>query len=553
MQNLIRNILLFILFISISFCSKNKIKVDTLFYNGTIYTVDSAFSICNAFVIKDGKIVDLGQMEKLMERYSPANKVDLDGKYVYPGFIDAHCHFYNYGIGLQEASLVGTKSFKEVVDKMVEHSKFSEKKPWILGRGWDQNDWENKKFPNRIILDSLFPDKPVFMMRVDGHAALVNSKALNLAGISYNTKIQGGDVIIENGEPSGVLIDNAIELVRKVIPLPNNEDNLKALLDAERNCFAVGLTTVDDAGLDKEIIFQIKDLHASGKLKMRIYAMASSTDPNFNYFFKKGKIKTDRLNVRSFKFYADGALGSRGACLMHDYEDQKGWKGFLLSDENYFREKAKLMLKFGFQMNTHCIGDSSDRLITDIYFQTLQAQLKEEKIAENFRWRIEHAQVVNDEDLKKFKYFIPSVQPTHATSDMYWAADRLGYRIKNAYAYKNLLDVSKVIALGTDFPVEDISPVKTFYAAVIRKDLNGFPKNGFQIENSLSREEALKGITIWAAYSNFEENEKGSIEIGKFADFVVIDQDLLKVAPEKIIKSKVLYTFINGEKVYSLK
>jgi predicted amidohydrolase YtcJ len=283
---------------------------------------------------------------------------------------------------------------------------------------------------------------------------------------------------------------------------------------------------------------------------MRIYAMASSTDSNFNYFKNSGKIKTDRLNVRSFKFYADGALGSRGACLLNDYQDQKGWKGFLLSDESYFREKAKWMLENGFQMNTHCIGDSSDRIISQIYFETLNSSASKDPLLEKYRWRIEHAQVVNKVDLQKFSYLIPSVQPTHATSDMYWAEERLGERVTSAYSYKDLLNVSGILALGTDFPVEDISPIKTFYAAVARKDAKGFPTNGFQMENALSRADAIRGMTIWAAYSNFEETEKGSIEKGKYADFVVLDRDLMKINENEILNTRILFTFLNGEKVF---
>lgn len=535
-------------------CSRTEKKnADFLFYNARVYTVDSTFTVCEAFVVSDGKIVETGTINQLSAKFEAKQRIDLKGNFVYPGFIDAHCHFYNYGLGLSEVDLVGTKSFEDVLNKLKMYAETNPDKKWIIGRGWDQNDWDDKNFPTKEILDQLFPEIPVLLMRVDGHAALVNQKALRVSGITSSSAVEGGEFIKEKGELSGLLIDNAIDLVRKNIPPAQKDEMTHGLLLAQANCFAAGLTTVDDAGLDKDVILHMNDLQREGKLKMRVYAMASASDSNFDYFMKNGQLKTDRLNVRSFKFYADGALGSRGACLTHDYKDKKGWKGFLLMPETYFREYAKKMLNLGFQMNTHCIGDSSDRLITDIYIQTLSETNAnaDSEILSNYRWRIEHAQVVTETDLHKFKYLIPSVQPTHATSDMYWAYNRLGDRVKTAYAYKQLLNKSGLLALGTDFPVEDISPIKTFYAAVVRKDKNGFPKDGFQIENAISRPDAIRGMTIWAAYSNFEEKEKGSIEKGKFADFIVLDKDLLKIPEKEILSVRVLKTFVNAEEVFS--
>jgi len=279
---------------------------------------------------------------------------------------------------------------------------------------------------------------------------------------------------------------------------------------------------------------------------MRLFAMLSDAKENYDFAFKNGKIKTDRLNVSSFKVYADGALGSRGACLLQPYSDKPGWYGFLLSPKEHFDSVAKIIYDKGWQMCTHAIGDSGNRMILETYAKYLRQK-------NDRRWRIEHAQVVNQNDFDLFgKYsVVPSVQPTHGTSDMYWAADRLGpERVKGAYAYKQLLDQIGWIPLGTDFPVEDISPFKTFLAAVVRKDAKGYPPNGFQMENALSREQALRGMTIWAAKSNFEEKEKGSLEVGKFADFVILDQDLMKVGENEILRVKVLSTFVGGEKVF---
>lgn len=548
-------------------CSHKKQEVDLILHNAVIYTVDSSFSVKEAMAIKDGKIIETGSNEQILDQYTAKEMNDAGGKAVFPGFIDAHCHFLNYGLGLKQVDLVGTKSFDEVIQRVKEfaihrdEAKNPNLKPeedWIIGRGWDQNDWEVKAYPTRDILDSLFPNTPVILKRIDGHAALVNGAALNIAGIdTYNSDTEGGEVVYDLFHHlSGILIDNAVDRVTSKIPPPSKEKLFSALLAAQENCFAVGLTTVDDAGLMKYEIDAIDELQKQRKLKMRVYAMISDSAPNYQYYLENGLYKTDRLNVRSFKFYADGALGSRGACLLEAYEDKKNWKGFLLNTKAHFEKYARIMEEKGFQMNTHCIGDSALRLLLSVYAQTpaigydMDGSLYK-KIHGERRWRIEHAQIINKSDLVLFKYVIPSVQPTHATSDMYWAADRLGReRVKGAYAYKDLLNAVGLLALGTDFPVEDISPFKTFYAAVFRKDSKGFPEGGFQTENALTREETIKGMTIWAAYSNFEEKEKGSLEKGKLADFIILDTDLMKCDEKQVLNTRVIQTYLNGESVF---
>lgn len=541
-------------------CSTSKQEVDLIIDHATVYTVDSTFSVAEAIAIKDGKIIETGSHEYITNKYTAKDNMDAEGKFIYPGFIDAHCHFYGYGKGLMEADLVGSTSFEEVIERTVEFVKKNDPnievynrkdiafRHWIVGRGWDQNDWEKKEFPTKEKLDSLFPSTPVILKRIDGHAALVNQIALTLAQFDNKTKIKGGDLIQKNGQLTGVLIDNAVDSVEKLIPKITPERIKKALIKAQENCLAMGLTTVDDAGLEKHIVDAIDKFQKENELKIRVYAMLTPTQENLDHYLKNGKYKTDRLTICSFKYYGDGALGSRGACLCKDYHDKNGWKGFLLSDIGYFETQAKLMAEKGFQMNTHCIGDSAGRVILNIYKKHLDDK-------KDMRWRIEHAQVICEDDFKYFnKNCLPSVQPTHATSDMYWAADRLGNdRVKNAYAYKKLLQNAGSIPLGTDFPVEDISPFKTFFAAVVRKDAKGYPEKGYQMENALTREETLKGMTIWAAYSNFEEKEKGSLEKGKFADLIILDTDLLNCNESEILKAKVISTFINGEKVFSSK
>ncbi|HMJ46121.1 MAG TPA: amidohydrolase, partial [Ferruginibacter sp.] len=416
----------------------------------------------------------------------------------------------------------------------------------LTGRGWDQNDWVVKEFPDNTKLNELFPDRPVIITRIDGHAAIANQKALEIAGIKPGYKITGGDIEVKNGILTGLLIDKAMGLVSAKIPGIDAEKSRTALLLAQANCFATGLTSVHDCGVSYKNVELIEALQKTGDLKMRINAMLSDTKNNYDQAFKRGKIKTDRLNVSSFKVYADGALGSRGASLLQPYSDKPEWSGFLLSPPAHFDSVANIIAQKGWQMCTHAIGDSGNRTMLNIYAKYLKGK-------NDLRWRIEHAQVINENDFHFFGDYniIPSVQPTHGTSDMYWAGDRLGpVRVKGAYAYQQLLKENNWIPLGTDFPVEDISPFKTFFAAVVRQDAKGFPAGGYQIENALTREQALRGMTTWAARASFEEKQKGSLEKGKFADFIILDTDLMNCNTADILKAKVLATYVNGEKVY---
>ena len=525
-------------------CNSRK-PADLLVTNAVIYSVDSSFSVREAMAIRDGRILATGTTDSLMKAFDAREILDAGGKYVYPGLIDAHCHFYRYGLGLQTANLTGTKSWRAILDSLQAFSK-THTEGWLVGRGWDQNDWEQKEYPGKEALDSMFPDRPVILTRIDGHAAIANTRALEEASIKAGQTLTGGDIEVKNGQLTGILIDNAVELVSSRIPAPDAAMMGAALLDAQANCFAMGLTTVDDCGLDYHEVQFIDSMQRSGQLKMRIYAMLSDAKKNYEQIFSRGKIKTDLLNVRSFKVYADGALGSRGACLLEPYSDRPGHRGFLLSHPEHFDSVAALLYEKNFQMCTHAIGDSGNRTILQIYAKYLKG-------ANDRRWRIEHAQVVHPDDFNLFGQHavIPSVQPTHATSDMYWAGERLGSeRVKGAYAYKDLLDQNNWIPLGTDFPVEDISPFKTFLSAVARVDASGFPEGGYQKENALSREQALRGMTIWAAKSNFEEAEKGSLEAGKFADFVILNQDLMKIPEGEILKTRVEATYVNGQAVY---
>jgi len=527
-------------FLIISF---GKNEVDLVVINAKIYTVNDQFSIAKSMAIKNGEIIDI-DTDNLDSKYNSKKIIDLAGQTIIPGIIDSHCHFYNLGLDQQVVDLRETKSFEEIIQRLKNYE-LKNDTDVILGRGWDQNDWDKKSFPVNTKLNEEFKDKLVVLERIDGHAYIVNDNVLQLSGIDKNTLVRGGLVLLKDDKPTGVLIDGPMSLVDQVLPEKTLNEKINALKQAEDICFSYGLTTVDDAGLSTNITSIIDSLHKSNDLKIKIYAMISVSRKNIEKFKKEGIYKSKKLNIRSFKVYGDGALGSRGAVLKNPYCDDPHNYGILRTSTEDLKFYAKEIANMGFQMNTHAIGDSTVSVLLNEYKKVLHA-------IDDPRWRIEHSQVVDANEFELYNdKILPSIQPTHATSDMYWAYDRLGDRIKGAYAFKNLLKSSGKVALGTDFPVEKVNPFHTFYSSVERKDLKGYPENGFQMENSLSREETLKGMTIWGAYFNFEDHEKGSLEIGKSADFVVLNQNIMEIEAELIPKTEVVYTFLDGELVYS--
>ena len=533
--------LLPLLLILLSSCSE---KADLIVHNANVYNLNSSLDKSSSFAVKDGKFIYVGN-DEILSKYSSANIINAQGLPIYPGFIDSHAHFFDLGYYLNQVDLKNTNSLEEVIERVISFDSENNTE-FIIGRGWDQNDWSNKDFPDNLLLNQEFPDKAVVLRRIDGHAYLVNDFALELAGIDNLSNVEGGEFIKENGKLTGVLIDNAMRLIDDIIPEPTKEQTVKALISAQNLAFENGLTTISDAGLTKSQIDLIDELQNDGILKIRIYAMVENEPKTLEYYLNSGPYKTDLLNVRSVKVYADGALGSRGALMINDYSDRKGFKGIIRTPIDSIQNLAFKLAGTGFQMNTHAIGDDANRIVIQAYRNALFDY-------RDPRWRIEHAQVVSEDDFELFNSkIIPSVQPTHATSDMYWLNDRIGpKRAKNAYAYKKLLEKSGIIAFGTDFPVEDISPIMTFYSAVVRKDISGYPEGGFQIENALGRLDAILAMTISGAYANFEEDEKGSIEIGKFADFIILDNDLIESEESKIPYTNIVATFINGELVFN--
>lgn len=520
-------------------------RVDLLVHNAQVYTVNDNFDKVSAFAVKNGKFVAVGG-EELLEKYKPANTVDAQGLSIYPGFIDAHSHLLELGLNQFKADLKNSLGMNHVVQKLKEHQQIHNHN-FIVGIGWDQNQWKDNSYPDNKVLNIAFPNTPVVLKRVDGHAYLVNNKAIEMAMINENTKIEGGQIIREKGKLTGLFIDNAMDLMNGIIPEFSREQKVNAYQAAQELCFENGLTTVTEAGLSKENIYLLDSLQKSDLLKIRVYAMIENDRKSIDHFMDSGIHKTAQLNVRSVKIYADGALGSRGAALKSDYSDQKGHRGSLLLSKDSLKQIASLLAKNSFQLNTHAIGDAANQMVLEAYNEVLDS-------IEDPRWRIEHAQVMSREDFQKFNdKIIPSVQPLHATSDMNWAVKRIGIqRLKGAYAYKDLLDWSGLLALGTDFPVEEINPFQTFYAAVSRKPPGAWSSQApFQEKNALSRYEALLGITKWAAYASFEENEKGSIEVGKYADFVILDQDIMRVAIDRVIDTKIVATILNGKIVFS--
>lgn len=512
---------------------QQKMKVDFILKDAAIYTLNKNNDIVQCLAVVNNSIVAIGSNDEVLGHYLSDSILSLKGKFVYPAFIDAHAHFFGLADFLGECNLYGTKSIQEIIQKLKIFRKNNPEKKWLIGRGWDQNLLDNKQFPTKEALDSIFADIPVCLKRVDGHAIWVNSKAIEIAGVTTHTKVDGGKILLnEKGQASGVFIDNATSLIEKYIPKTSRKEIIQLLKKAEEVCFKHNVHTIHDAGLELWQIQLLDSLIDSGYLKIKIYAMAILNSENLNYFSQHGFIDKPSFKVKAFKIYADGALGSRGALLKQAYSDWKDKSYFGLSLISYdsLKKVLKILYDKGFQACTHAIGDSANKLVLQAYAEILPSQ-------NNRRWRIEHAQIVDSQDIRYFQKYrlLPSVQPTHAVSDKNWAIERIGnQRIRFAYCYQTLWEQNKILPLGTDFPVEDISPLKTFFAAVFRKNYDLKDTTTFQAQEKLSRLQTLRGMTFDAAYVGFMENEIGSLEVGKTADFIILDFDLMHISENEL-------------------
>lgn len=500
-------------------------------------------------VIKDGKVVKTGP-DSLKNSFPGATLIDAKGKTLLPGLIDAHGHVIGLGNNLSQLDVRGAKSVDEVTAKLKEFAK--DKKGWIIGRGWNQELWSNTRFPTAADLDKVVNDRPVILSRVDGHAIWVNSKALELANINADTSAPAGGEIIKDefGKPTGIFIDKAETLVTQHMPATSAQSVSNALDAAGKHLLSLGITSTHDAGIDKTTWQVYKQRAELGTLPLRIVAMLSAASPDLNMMLKAGRYQDsqDFLSIRSVKIYADGALGSRGAALIEEYADRANHFGLMLETQQKLEQLFTLTFKNGFSANTHAIGDRANKIVLDAYqnvFKQTGGIL--------LRNRMEHAQIVSPEDIPRFKTLkiIPSMQPVHATSDMHMAEQRLtDKQLQGAYAWQTFLDQGSTIAAGSDYPVELANPFDGLYSAITRMDHNQLPENGWRASEVLSREDALRAFTLGGAYAAHQEFKVGNLEQGKWADFILVDQDYFKVPIEQLYKTQVLQTWIAGKLRY---
>lgn len=523
-------------------------------HNAQIYTVNSDQPSAEALAVRGERILMVGSNDQVLNAYPDADRMNAQGQTIVPGLIDAHAHLMGLGTSMITVDLVGTESKDEVVDRLTAFAADLPPETWLTGRGWDQNDWPEKEFPSRDDLDEAFPERPVWLRRIDGHAAWANSAAIREVGDEILNSLsdpEGGKIIRdERGRPTGVFVDAAMSIIGSKQPSTTDTELDRALQLAIGETAKYGLTGVHEAGINVATIERYQQAIDANQYNIRLYGMIGGRGSTFNYFCENGPILDygGKLTVRSVKFYMDGALGSRGAALLADYSDEVGNQGLLMETPDSFTESVREAVRCGFQINTHAIGDRGNRVVIDAY-ETAMRELGNA----GGRHRVEHAQIVSVQDIPRFGALgiIASMQPTHATSDMYWAEDRVGaQRAQGAYAWRKFLDSGAILALGSDFPVERVNPMLGFYAAVTRQDAESWPEGGWYPEENLTRAEALKGFTLDAAYAAFQETEVGSLEPGKYADFVILSKDIMTVPALEILETEVIATYIGGQKVY---
>ncbi len=527
-------------------CYKGK-SVDLIIHNAKVHIMNDKLEIAEAIAIKDGEIVEVGPERQILNKYSAETTINAQSKDVFPGFHDAHGHIMSLAKQKLNVDLRDTRSYYEVISKLEKHQNKNNQEV-LIGRGWDQSMWNEKELPNNDLLNEAFPTIPVALTRIDGHAMLVNKAMLGHVGITDTTIVDGGVIKLENGKLTGILLDHALDLVNFKLPKPNKEQLKKAILQIQDELLAAGITHVHEAGLYKEDLDIFIDLATENSLQIYVYAMLLPTKENIQFAKENAYYKNNRLSVRSFKVIADGALGSHGACLIEPYSDDSSTTGILLKSPEEIMDIFTLAKDLKYQVNTHCIGDSANRLVLNI-IDTLMNDVQDH------RWRIEHAQIVKPSDYKLFSSarVLPSVQPTHATSDQRWAAHHIGKeRLNNgAYAYNSLHKHSGMILFGTDFPIEHYDPFATIHAAVQRKNSNDEPIEGFLKDEAVSLPTTLKAMTLWAAYGCFAESEVGTLEKGKIANISIFDQNV--TSTEKFLPNYSWVTIVDGKIVHDMR
>jgi len=522
-----------------------------LFIGGTVVAgKDQAPQKNFAIYTSGGTIRDVGPAAELQRKYPATNTIAILNGTILPGLTDAHAHLYGLGVALDVVDLNGTTSYDEVIARVKQRAATAAAGEWIVGRGWDQNLWADKTLPHHAKLSERTKKNPVYLTRVDGHAALANSAAMRAAGITAATKDPDGGRIVRdaNGNPTGVFIDAATDLVENAMPAPSAEQRKARVLASAQNIAANGLTEIHDAGITPETIVAVQELIDEGRFPIRVYAMLGDNAALLDQWFS-GKPLINyggRLTVRAVKLYADGALGSRGAALLAPYSDDPGNSGLMLATPQHLQDVASRGRAAGFQVNAHAIGDRGIRNVIDAYANA--------GVSAKDRFRVEHLQVIAPDDIPRLVQhgIIASMQPTHATSDMYWAEARLGTeRAKGAYAWRTVLNAGGRLALGSDFPVEAVNPFFGLLAAVTRQDQKGWPEGGWHPTEKLTLAEAIRGFTSDAAYAAFEEGTRGTIEAGKLADFTIVEGDLFAMPANELHKTKVRYTVVGGKVVYT--
>lgn len=519
-----------------------------------IYTVDPDRPVVRAFAVRDGRVVFAGSEREALALKGPRTRLlALGDRTVIPGITDAHLHLLGVGTALRAVDLTGTLSYDEVIQRVAARAHELKAGEWISGRGWNQNAWPDTRFPTHDALSRAVPDNPVVLGRVDGHALLANARAIEAAGVTASTPDPAGGRIVRNadGSPTGVFVDNAMELVRRVVPPPSRDETRAAILAAVAEFNRWGLTGVHDAGVGGATLDLYEELARAGRFTLRDYVMVDGDSADIARAYQRGPqsaLYDGHLWVRAIKQWADGALGSRGAALLEDYSDDPGNRGYFVTDSAVILATAVSALRHGFQLCVHAIGDRANRMVLNVYEEALDSVP-----TADHRFRIEHAQILHHQDIPRFAALgvIPSMQTSHQTSDMYWAINRLGWtRAEGAYAWRSLLATGVIIPNGTDAPVERVNPMIGFHAAVTRQDADGWPAGGWFPAQRMTREEALEAMTIWPAYASFTEHVAGSLSPGKYADFVVLDQDIMTVAPERILETNVVMTVLGGQTVY---